>query len=205
MSSARSTYTIRPHDVQIGCENNVLRYYNHAHKILSLLEIKCTEIQAIWPLSAAPPIFKFLAEYNKLQNLTDERNHLSDSLRIYSAMTVEGFLNLYGVLRLGQEVFDSEFERLGLIPKAKLLLLVCDSLKISKKDTMLVALDDLAQSRNALVHPKSREFIHYSELTPKANLEIPQTARNAVRNMDEFFAEFLLAVPDAKHVVPKHS
>jgi hypothetical protein len=169
---------------------------------LPLLEAKHAEVASLWPVSAALPIVNSHIEHVKLHALTDERNHLSDSVRIYAAMAAEGFLNLYGVLRLGQEVFDSEFERLSLISKAKLLLLVCDGLNVSKKDPMLLALDQVAQSRNALVHPKSREFANYSELKPKAHSATPQTARDAVKNMDLFFAEFLLAVPDAKHVVP---
>lgn len=198
----RTAFTLRPHDEQLGFENSVLRYHRHAHVLLPLLEAKHAEVASLWPVSAALPILSSHIGHVQLHALIDEQNHLSDSVRIYSAMAAEGFLNLYGVLRLGQEVFDSEFERLSLIPKATLLLLVCDGLKVSKKDPMLLALDQVAQSRNALVHPKSREFASYSELKPKAHSRTPQTARDAVKNMDKFFAEFLLAVPDAKHVVP---
>jgi len=202
ITNLRTAFTVRPHDEQIGFENSVSRYYRHAHVLLPLLEAKHAEVASFWPVSADMPIVNSHIEHVNLRALTDERNHLSDSVRIYAAMAAEGFLNLYGVLRLGQEVFDSEFERLGLIPKATLLLLVCDGLKLSKKDPMLLALDQVAQSRNALVHPKSREFANYSELKPKAHSRTPQTARDAVKNMDKFFTEFLLAVPDAKHVVP---
>ena len=57
-------------------------------------------------------------------------------VRIYAAMAVEGFLNFYGVLRLGQNVFDEHFERLGLVPKVRALLLVCDQLDVSQQDPL---------------------------------------------------------------------
>jgi hypothetical protein len=88
--------------------------------------------------------------------MIDERDQLSDSIRVYAAMAVEGFLNWYGVLRLGEAVFNEHFERLSLVTKAKTLLLVCDSLTLTRDDPLLAVMDKVAQSRNALVHPKAR-------------------------------------------------
>lgn len=193
----RTNFTIRPLNHPQGCENRVCKYFEHAHALLEELELKNEEVESMWPKGTALPVMNKYAGYNSLLQITDQRNRLSDSVRIYSAMAVEGFLNLYGVLRLGQEEFDNQFERLGLIPKAKMLLLVCDSISVKKSDPLLIALDAVAQSRNALVHPKSREFEIYSDLQPLPHSCIPDSARNSVQNMCRFFSEFAAAVPDA--------
>jgi hypothetical protein len=198
----RTTFSLRPHDEPRGCENNVWRYFRHAHVLLEQLELKHMEVESKWPVPRDQPLISIHAQSKEVSRIIDERNHLSDSVRIYSAMAAEGFLNLYGVLRLGQEEFNSQFERLGLIPKAKMLLLVCDAISMKKGDPLLVALDEVAKSRNALVHPKSREFECYAELPPRPHSRTPDTARAAVRNMDLFFTEFLAAVPPAIHLIP---
>ena len=60
--------------------------------------------------------------------------------RLYAAMAVEGFLNWYGVFRLGEEIFNQHFERLGLVPKLRVLLLVCDSIHVGKGDQVVLVL-----------------------------------------------------------------
>jgi hypothetical protein len=57
-----------------------------------------------------------------------KRDLLSDAVKIFSAMAVGAFLNYYGVVRLGEDECASHFERLGLVPKLRTLLLVCDFL-----------------------------------------------------------------------------
>ena len=117
-------------------------------------------------------------------------------------MAVEGFLNWYGVLRLIEDVFNAHFERLNILEKLKMLLLVCDSIVIDNSDSLSVTLKSIAESRNALVHPKSREVYELST-SPQKYEKIPHTARDAVNNMKLFFSEFIKAIPDAAKLIPK--
>lgn len=198
----RTAFTLRPHDEALGWESNERRYFRYAHALLNDLELKCDEVVEKWPVPHDQPVKDCSVHHPELARLLDERNRLSDSVRIYSAMAVEGFLNWYGALRLGEPQFNEHFERLALIPKAKVLLLVCDALCIDRNDPLLVALNKIAQSRNALVHPKAREIESLENLSPRPHSRIPHTAREAVRGMETFFAEFANAVPAASKLVP---
>ena len=117
-------------------------------------------------------------------------------------MAVEGFLNYYGVVRLGENEYATHFERLGLIPKLRALLLVCDSLSVSKNDPLVTLLDRIAQRRNNLLRAKAKELPAYAPAEERPGDKIPDGARQAVSDMDAFFQEFASAVPDAKHLVP---
>jgi hypothetical protein len=199
----RSKFYLRPHDESIDYASNVHRYYRDAKRLLPQLEAKCAQVHKAWPVPVDQPVRDAITNYSDLYDLLDERDRMSDSVRIYSAMAVEGFLNLYGMLRLGEEVFNEHFERLALCPKAQMLLLVCDDVKMEKKDPLLYSLNSVAQSRNALVHPKAKEVQSMPMSTPIPHSEVPDIAVNALKNMEMFFAEFVLAVPEAKHLVPK--
>jgi hypothetical protein len=192
----RQPFQIRSHSPEGVWESNDRRYRNYARHFLDEHKALCTEIVKKWPAKAGSPI-QDSRQYPEISDLARRRDQTSDTTRIYAAMAVEGYLNFYGVLRLGQQAFDDHFERLGLVPKLRALLLVCDGLDIPNSDELVQCLDRLAQSRNALVHPKAREVqgefaAHRRTLTP-----MPETAERAVRDMEAFFEGFIKAVPKA--------
>ena len=200
--SSRAKFNLRPHDFLASWESNDRRYYRQALELLSELELLCEEVKSNWPVALGELIKNARTNYPALDQLVDKRNRKSDLVRIYSAMAVEGFLNWYGVLRLGEDVFNAHFERLNILEKLKMLLLVCDSIVIDNSDSLSVTLKSIAESRNALVHPKSREVYELST-SPQKYSKIPHTARDAVNNMKLFFSEFIKAIPDAAKLIPK--
>ncbi len=54
---------------------------------------------------------------------------LSVSVEIFCCMSVEAFLNFYGVVRLGEEFFKRNYERLGITQKLEALLATCQGVK----------------------------------------------------------------------------
>jgi len=201
-NSSRENFKLRPHDFLAAWESNDRRYYRQALELLSELELLCEEVKSNWPVALDDPIKNARTNYPALDQLVDKRNSTSDLVRIYAAMAVEGFLNWYGVLRLGEDVFNAHFERLNILEKLKILLLVCDSIVINNSDLLAAALKSIAESRNVLVHPKSREVYEVSSSTQKYS-KIPHTARDAVKNMKLFFSEFTVAIPAAEKLIPK--
>lgn len=125
---------LRPHDPEGAWESNDGRYRTYAHQLLAEHVSLCDEVRQTWPGDAAATITAPHA-YPEIAVLARRRDQTADTVRIYAAMAVEGYLNFYGVLRLGQEVFDEHFERLGLVPKLRNLLLICDQLNIPKSDS----------------------------------------------------------------------
>ena len=196
MPSARDHFEIRPHNFPGTWESNFGRHRAYAHEMLAQLEALCAEVLAAWPTDVGISIANE-SDHPELWQLARLRNRTSDTVRIYSAMASEGFLNFYGVLRLGQRVYDEHFERLGIVPKLRSLLLVCDQIEITRTDPLVRHLDKLAQSRNALVHPKTKEVVGNSNEHKRRSTKLPAAAQESVANMEAFFMHFTQAVPDS--------
>lgn len=201
-SPTRRPFAPRPHDTQGVWESNDGRYRQYAHELLAQLEDLCAEVLAKWPASTGPSITD-QSQFPELWKLARLRDRASDNVRIYSAMAVEGFLNFYGVLRLGQEAFDDYFERLGLVPKLRSLLMVCDQLDVSRQDPLVICLEKLAQSRNALVHPKTKEVRGDPKAHERSSTKVPEAARECVSTMEMFFGQFMQAVPSARQYIDR--
>lgn len=131
-----------------------------------------------------------------------ERNMLSDTIVVFSAMTAEAFVNFYGVVRLTETEFNAHFERLGVVPKLKKLLLVCDSLSVGVADPVVKAIASLADRRNDLVHPKTMEPLADGSVPEKWKRPVLVNAADAVTEMNEFMREFVQLVPGSFHLLP---
>jgi hypothetical protein len=192
---------IRPLDSEGPWTVNDWRYFDYAKLSLKeLLAIKA-EIDSAWPV----PLGQSVRQNSlspKLRELLQKRDLLSDSVPIFSAMCVESFINFYGVLRLGEIEFHKNFERMGLSNKLEVLLLVCDSISLSKKDPLVVLLTRMSERRNTLAHPKTREVksLEWADRGPE--VKIPDAAQEAVADLETFFHEFILAIPGIAHHVP---
>lgn len=195
---ARQQFRLRPHDPEGTWESNDGRYRKYAHQLLAEHVSLCDEVLQKWPGDARAPITAPNA-YLEITALARRRDQTADTVRIYAAMAVEGYLNFYGVLRLGQDVFDEHFERLGLVPKLRAVLLTCDQLNVPKSDPLVLALNRVAQSRNALVHPNTIEVVGDLSLHKRKATPTPEAACNAVADMEAFFEEFIKAVPKAEN------
>lgn len=193
----RQNFTVLPIVTNGTWESNDSRYRTYAHELLAELEAICTQITAQWPIPKGEVLKEDHPQYSQIEKLVLLRDRTADTVQIYAAMAVEGFLNWYGVARLGEHIFNDHFERLGLIPKLRALLLTCDSLDVAKNDPIVVALDSVATYRNALVHPKAKEVIGDPALYKRTSKKLPEVPREVVANMELFFKEFGLAVPDA--------
>jgi hypothetical protein len=168
---------------------------------LAELEVVTEEVKRKWPLPLGETI-REPEQYPEIRKLAGARDRLSIMTLMFSAMAVEGFLNYYGVLRIGETNYVRHFERLSIAGKLSLLLLVCDGIAIREDDTLLVSLRALTTVRNALVHPKAKEMEGYVPAEHRNGRPVPDAARDAVRNMKKFFTDFLITVPEAKHLLP---
>jgi len=202
MTPTRKAFALRSHHAEGAWSSDDRRHFENASRLLGELEVVAQQVIQQWPLPADQTVRDAEKEHPELWALVRKRDQLSDSVQIFAAMAVEGFLNYYGVVRLGEAEFNSHFERLGLIPKLRTLLLVCDSLSISSNDALVHLLGRIADGRNALVHPKAKEYPGYVPSEQRPSVRIPGAARETVASMRAFFEQFLELVPDAKHLVP---
>lgn len=184
----REPITIRGFDSLGIWESNYKRHRSHAHDLLFELEDLAQEVLAKWPEGAGSAI-QNEERHPEVWVLAKRRDRTSDAVRIYASMAVEGLLNCYGVVTLGQAVFDEHFERLGLVPKLRQLLITAAQLNIPKNDPFVRHLENLAASRNKLVHPRTIEVKDlYSH--KRSAVKIPDVARQAVGDMEAFFEGF---------------
>lgn len=82
----------------------------------------------------------------------------AESSFLFLCMTIESFLNHYGVKRLGSTFYRRNVERLGITEKLALLLLICLGVKLKPDDPLLTKVRSLFDRRNQLVHPKTRRI-----------------------------------------------
>jgi len=197
----RQPFSIRNHDAVGFWLSDDRRFFEAAKLQLGELEVIAAQVKAQWPIPEGQAL-RDGHNYPELWLLARRRDLLSDSVLIFSAMAVEGFLNYYGVVRLGESEYVYHFERLGLVPKIRTLLLICDSLSVAKVDPLVTVLNRIAERRNSLVHPKAKELPSYRADQERGGTATPETAREAVADMEEFFREFVTAVPEAAHLVP---
>lgn len=192
----RRTFQVRPRDVEGIWESNDGRYREYAHQLLQEHVALCEEVVGAWPID--PGLGLDPSQHPTLWAIALRRNQTADSVRIFAAMAVEGFINFYGVLRLGEEVYNEQFERMGLVPKLRALLLISDQLDVPESDPMVDVLKRIAADRNGLVHPKTRTVTGPADQFTRTLSRVPDAAIEAVDRMEKFFAAFKEAVPLAE-------
>lgn len=94
-----------------------------------------------------------------IQHLTDDLNtaayRSATSTHLYACLAMEGFLNYYGVRRLGGQHFQDNILKLSISEKMKAIFHLCFGAPPSKK--LIKAVQSTFQKRNKLVHPVTTE------------------------------------------------
>jgi hypothetical protein len=200
--SAKRLYTVCPLADAVGLYvTDHLLFLEGAKESLNELETITNEVKKVWPLPLNETV-REPVKFPKLRALVLRRDLLNASVIIFSQMAIEGFLNYYGVVRLGEAQYVKDFERLNLIRKLQALLRVCDSISVHRKDPIVAGVRKLTAIRNSLVHPKAKEVIGYVPAESRGGMLIPEAAQAAVSHLNGFFSEFRRAVPGAHHLLP---
>lgn len=127
----------------------------------------------------------------------NEIHLLADATVVFAAMAVESFLNVYGVVRLGETFYARHYERLGIVSKLAAVLGACCSTLITPEDEISQVVSRLFERRNALVHPKTRE-VRAERRHSGAKLQpLRDAARAAVQDMERFIDLFRTFDTDA--------
>lgn len=179
------------------------RYPEYSRMLLAELIELAAQIQAEWP----PGVKSLKAGdvgHSELWGKVRRRDMLSDSVRIFTALSVESFLNFYGVARLGQAQFDSWLEKLGPATKLGALLRICDGITVDRDMPISKNVYKIAMRRNALVHPSTTEVLgDLAQANKDADaIPIPGAAIEAVEDMASFYRQFVELVPDAQIFLP---
>ncbi len=120
---------------------------------------------------------------------------VADAVVVFSAMAVEGFLNFYGVRRLGEDYYAANLERRDITRKAAALVFHCTGNEPDPASALLRVTKEIADRRNALVHPKTMEA-GTERRWPDTDSGIV-AAGQALEEMRRFFDLFVAADPGA--------
>lgn len=162
-------------------------YRRRAHMCLDLLEAKTLNWQSQY--GEAFEAKRSLVPREAVDAL-NEIHLLSTSTVIFAAMAVESFLNVYGVVRLGESFYARHYERLGIGSKLATILGTCCNTLITTDDEISKVVSRLSERRNALVHPKTRE-VKKGRRHSGPKLKPPfDVARSAVKDMERFIELF---------------
>jgi hypothetical protein len=127
-------------------------------------------------------------------------------IHLLACMSIEAFLNHYGVTRTGEEFFRKNCERLSPSQKTAVLLLAATGSPPADDAEILKLVRRMFELRNSFVHPKAKK----GELNPRSARpsttgwpeRVTQTVPpESVQTMDRFFDLFAEADPEAKAVI----
>jgi hypothetical protein len=95
---------------------------------------------------------------HELDSIRDKAFQEYVSLIVFACMAFEGFLNYYGVKKLGESFYKKNIERLGITEKLSAILAICRGILIESTSDFLQNARGLFDKRNSLVHPKAKEI-----------------------------------------------
>jgi hypothetical protein len=177
------------------------RYYKKARHALRDLRPAVDAVVSAWPVSAGEEL-RVGDGPPGLHEMVLTRDTLADSVVLLSAMSVESFLNYYGVYRLDERPFNKHFERLGAEKKLVSLLSTCDGVAVGPTDPLAIALRTVMGRRNELAHPKAKPLDRELTADERAAPPLPGHVAVIFDACTEFFRLFVETVPGSAHIVP---
>jgi len=184
---------VKPANRPGGWEVEGVGYRRQAHLCLLAFEQKNALLQK--HLERLEDARKKRGTYKIPPNLLERLRFFRSAAVVYSAMAVEGFLNYYGVKRLGNEFYRDTYERLSSHRKLAALVATCTGQLLPSHAEVVTVLRRLTERRNALVHPKAREVLPKAKdakprRAPRRPAVAPTPAADSVRDMERFFELF---------------
>jgi hypothetical protein len=183
---------VKPANRPGGWEVEGVGYRRQAHLCLLAFEQKRALLQK--HLERLEEARKKGGTYRIPPNLLEKYRFFRSAAVVFSAMAVEGFLNYYGVKRLGNDFYRDNYERLSSHRKLAAVVATCTGHLLLGHAELVTVLRRLTERRNALVHPKAREVPPEEDAKPRpasppSAVEVTPAA-DSVRDMERFFELF---------------
>jgi hypothetical protein len=114
------------------------------------------------------------------------------AVQLFYYLAVEGFLNHYGVVRLGEDYYKANLERLGPEKKVAVILLATEGVVIPPDHRLVRLVALMFGRRNQLVHPKPKEIGPVGRgVSSRGGLEyLYRDAQEASDQVEEFYQLF---------------
>jgi len=127
------------------------------------------------------------------------------STHLFACLAMEGFLNFYGVRRLGEPYYKAEIERLPIAKKLEKIFLTVFGEPPS--DLLAKSVLETFQLRNNLVHPKTQEITSSNIETFIDPHPRDHYVKKSMRTLNDFALELCANDPDLSldFYFPKHN
>jgi len=91
------------------------------------------------------------------KTVREEAERAASATCLYACMTIEAFVNYYGVRRVGEAFYKQNLERLRPEQKFAVLVAICWQDLLLHDDDVLKGIKGLFEHRNSLIHAKTNE------------------------------------------------
>lgn len=122
-----------------------------------------------------------------LMGLEEKIRRYAIASEIYCCVSIEAFINFYGIKRLGEEFYKSNYERLSITSKISALIATCEGKLIPKHHPILKSSKKLFDLRNQLVHPKATEITDPNKVEIYTHEDLVNHSRATFKETIEFF------------------
>ncbi|MCS6232552.1 hypothetical protein G3488_17025 [Shewanella baltica] len=146
-------------------------------------------------MNKMPPEYQGSFLMHHTDDLRTDAYRSATSAHLFVCMAIEGFINFYGVKRLGETYYKRVLERVGITEKLMLIYLICFDYKLDPNEDIVKSIRRVFDQRNVLVHPKTKEFspknasqfnyVHPSELEIHIAFEIMEGFVSEMCSRDE--------------------
>lgn len=114
----------------------------------------------------------------------------SCSIELFSCITIEGFVNYYGVRKFGESFYKEHIERLDIFKKIAIVTAINNKKLILNSSEILKRAKFLFDTRNMLVHPKTKEF-NLKEIKETKNfVDVYADSKKCIENMEYIIKAF---------------
>jgi len=102
----------------------------------------------------------------------------SRAIQIFAGMTVEATVNLYGLMRFSEKVYEERFERLPVVPRLRALVREATGKELAKDEEIVLLASALMARRNAHAHMRGQESSPDESGTFQTVTQRPQPERH---------------------------
>jgi hypothetical protein len=201
MTKKRPTPREMPVGVGFGASHSGM--YRATLRLLK--DVARAEAEAKEEVAALRTKHNIAAEYRP----TPDVELYSAAVQVFAAMTIEASIDLYAVVRFGEDNVRKGFSRGPTWKRLKEFLEAATGAELDDNAEILTAVRNIFAARNAIVHPKSDETRYDDSGRPiqeKPEKFFPgldgDSARDAVERMNSFYVLIRTADPEAWIMMP---
>lgn len=165
-----------------------LEHARSARRLLAYVKAEADKLQEEEDsFTEANPGEQFL--WRHYSSLLDFLGDLAGACELYTYLAVEAFLNHYGIVRLGNQFYRRNVERLAPAKKLAVILAATEGVLLPMESPLYRLTGKMFQRRNELVHPQSQN-LQTASIRLFAPFQLYENCEPAVARMEDFFRDF---------------